>query len=156
MIYGFREAVFTPCLLWKPKTKQSQGGRSLSSWSGRRCQVDPLVFIFPDVGRWWELSLCRGRMDVRYKESVLTRTCVFCLLYLMTCILYAWVRVCLVQHRFTNEHIGLEGDMEFSGLGTFGCDSPAHTLLPCALTMGSGLFPPVLSFLPQPQTAAPS
>ena len=73
MIYGFREAVFTPCLLWKLKTKQNRGGRSPSLWSRRQCQVDFLGFIFSDVGRWWELSLCRHRMwwvCVRCKESV--------------------------------------------------------------------------------------
>lgn len=43
-----------PSLETKNQTEQR---RENPLWSGRRCQVDSLGFIFPDVGKWWELSL---------------------------------------------------------------------------------------------------
>lgn len=95
--------MFTPCLLWK--TKQSRGGRSSFLWTERQCQVDLLGFIFPDVGRWWELSLCRHRLwwvCVRYKKSVQVSTCIGVFVYGVS----AWVEVCRVQHGFVSGRTG--------------------------------------------------
>lgn len=106
--------MFTPRLLWKPKTKQSRGGRSPSPRSGRRCQVHSLGFIFPDVGRWWELSLCGRRMwwvCVMYKESVqaCTRGDVF--VYCVRPFAHRGTHALGlgsvgVQHRFVSGHTG--------------------------------------------------
>lgn len=152
MIYGFREAVFTPCLLWKPKTKQSRGGRSPSSWSGRQYQVDAQGFIFSDVGRWWELSLRRRRMwwvCVRYKECASMHTC----RCVCVCV-NSWVGVCRAHHGFVNGQTGSwKGDWVVSGPGTLRWVSSGHTLLLRALTMGHCLVPPVFSFLPRPHAA---
>ena len=58
---AFREAVFTICLLWKPKTKQSRGGEK-PAFLGVGGDARLLGFIFSDTRRPQESSLHRRRV----------------------------------------------------------------------------------------------
>lgn len=104
VIYGCREAVFTPCLPWKPETKQSGGRSSPSPWGGRQCQVDAPGFIFSDVGRWWELPW-RHRVWWVCVRCARMHTCRCVRVYVSS-----RAGVCWAQHGFGSGHPGSWGE----------------------------------------------